>query len=67
VTAPSQLPVRGIWLLASHVVGRPVRTSDPYPHVCGWTGPGLMTGARVELRRRDCGACAEQQAKAAAK
>jgi hypothetical protein len=63
VIAPQPLPVRGIWLLASHVAGRPVCTDDPYPHVCGWTGPGLMTGAPVRLDRRGCGACAKATAK----
>lgn len=51
----------GHWIAASHVLGRPVSTQEvPYPHVCGWVGPGRMTGATVRLRWRDCVACAEQ-------
>lgn len=55
MTGPAQLPVRGIWLAASRLLGRPCRVDEPYPHVC-------RIGGR---RARDCGACAEQQRKAA--
>lgn len=59
MTGPTPLPVRGTWLLASKLLGRPCRVDDPYPHICGSvTADGKRRG------RRDCRACAEQ-AKAA--
>lgn len=54
----------GIWVLASRALGRPVTTTDTYPHVCGSILPGRHNDIR--LYTRDCGACqAERQAERA--
>ncbi len=53
----------GIWLGASHALGRDVAVSgEEYPHICGIQVTGVMTGARYRLGRRDCAACAEEHA-----
>ena len=58
MSAPVATP-RGVWLGASHALGRPVPVDEPYPHICGIDIVGRMTGARYRLWRRDCGACVE--------
>ena len=54
----------GIWVGASHALGRPVAVSgEEYPHICGISVVGQMTpGLRYRLTRRDCAACAEKTA-----
>lgn len=56
--ATSDTP-RGIWLGASYALGRNAATDQPYPHVCGITLTGRVTGVRYRLTRRDCAACRE--------
>lgn len=52
----------GIWVLASRALGRPITTTDVYPHVCGSILPGRH-GQDIRLHPIDCGACsAERQA-----
>jgi hypothetical protein len=53
----------GVWLGASYVLGRTVRVGELYPHiddqyVDSWTRPGT----RIQLWKRDCGACAWETA-----
>lgn len=57
------LPVRGLWMGASRVLGRPVRADEPYPHICQWPLPGQHGRHPIRLTRRDCAACAEQAAR----
>jgi hypothetical protein len=47
----------GIWVGASHALGRPVPVGEPYPHICGLRVVGTMTGREYTLWRRDCAAC----------
>jgi Bifunctional DNA primase/polymerase, N-terminal len=51
----------GLWIGASHALGRPVPVGGPYPHICHTTVDGRMPGSRVRLNRRDCAACATPQ------
>lgn len=51
----------GAWVLASRALGRPVTTTDTYPHICGSILPGRHN--EIRLYARDCAACiAERQA-----
>ncbi len=50
----------GIWLGASHDLGRPVPVGEPYPHICRTDIVGTMTGQRYTLTWRDCAACQYQ-------
>ena len=52
-------PGPGHWIAASRALRRPVPVDEPYPHVCGATVTG-MSGRTVQLRARDCAACAER-------
>jgi hypothetical protein len=53
----------GIWVGASHALGRPVAVAgEEYPHICGISVTGCMTGVRYRLTRRDCAACGEKNA-----
>ncbi len=54
----------GIWVGASHALGRDVAvTGEEYPHICGIQVTGTVTpGLRYRLGRRDCAACAEKTA-----
>jgi hypothetical protein len=58
----------GVWIGASYVLGRPVPVNEPYPHICGASVTGRITGRSVTLRHgvrdgyADCAACAHQQA-----
>lgn len=61
----SNPPGTGQWIGASYALGRPVSTGEPYPHICGVTVTGSMTGVTVRLRERHCAACAAQHAPAA--
>jgi hypothetical protein len=54
----------GVWVGASHVLGRPVPVDEPFPHVCGVDVTGTMTRRQFRLWARDCGACAEKRAPA---
>lgn len=47
----------GQWIGASILLARPVSVDAPYPHICGITMTGRMTGAPVRTGRRDCAAC----------
>ena len=48
----------GLWIGASYVLGRDVRTDEPYPHICGLVVDGRMTpGLRVLLEPKNCAAC----------
>ncbi|GAA4470324.1 hypothetical protein GCM10023170_086960 [Phytohabitans houttuyneae] len=50
------------WIGASYVLGREVRTDEPYPHICGLVVDGLMTGGlRILLEPRQCAACAQHE------
>ena len=53
--------MRGPWLAASAVLGRPVTDAKPYPHICGRLLPAdhVQSGRPVLLQRRDCAACAQ--------
>lgn len=53
-------PVRGIWLGASFALGRPAPVTEPYPHICGCTIVGRMTGRTVRLWRKECAACVQE-------
>jgi len=48
----------GLWIGATHALGRPVPVGGPYPHICHTTVDGRMTRQPVRLARRDCPACA---------
>lgn len=52
----------GLWIAASHALGRDVTTNEPYPHICNLDVVGRVTQPPVRYRlwRRDCAACAEQ-------
>lgn len=50
-----------VWIGASHALGRPVPVAGPYPHICGTTVVGTMTGVKVRITRRDCAACAAER------
>jgi hypothetical protein len=52
---------RGVWLGASHILGRPVPVEEN-PHVCGVRLEGLMTHRPVRLTSKDCAACAVRMA-----
>jgi hypothetical protein len=54
--------VPGRWIAASTVLGRPVPTTEPYPHICHRTGADTVSGQPVRLTARDCAACATQRA-----
>lgn len=56
----------GQWLGASIVLGRPVQVTERYPHICGVSLTGTMTGVFVRLRSKECATCAEQGAKSQA-
>jgi len=47
----------GVWLGASHALGHPTPTAEPYPHICGLRVVGTMSGREYTLWRRDCAAC----------
>lgn len=49
----------GIWLGASHILGRPVPVDRPYPHVCLHPFHSKRTGKVVALPQVACGACAD--------
>ncbi len=51
----------GIWVGASHVLGRDVAVSEPYPHICQLRVVGTMSGREYTLWRRDCAACRVEQ------
>ena len=51
-------PRTGLWIGASVALRRPAPTCEPYPHTCGTSLTGLMTGRPVRLGNRDCAACA---------
>lgn len=67
--APREVPARDHaridtthWIAASKALGRPVPTTDPYPHLCHRTvAAGAVTGRPVRLDTRDCAACAHQR------
>ncbi|MEU3455618.1 hypothetical protein ABZ671_18755 [Micromonospora sp. NPDC006766] len=61
MATPREAAGRGVWLGASHVLGRPVPFEEN-PHVCGNSLTGTMTGRSVRLTWRDCAACAVKQA-----
>jgi hypothetical protein len=48
----------GLWLAATHVLGRPVPVTGRYPHICSTTVTGPVTGQPFRTWRRDCPACA---------
>jgi hypothetical protein len=50
--------VAGLWLVATRVLGRPVPTGGPYPHICHTSLIGDLTGRPIRLASRDCPACA---------
>lgn len=50
----------GTWIAASKTLGRPVPTSEPYPHICGLTVTDTTSGRPTTLGRRDCAACANR-------
>jgi bifunctional DNA primase/polymerase-like protein/SLOG family YspA-like protein len=49
-----------VWVGASAVLGRPVPTTGPYPHVCRRSVTGT-SGRRVYLTARQCAACAQER------
>ncbi len=56
------VPPTGVWLGASHTLGRPVPVGEPYPHICRRTVAGAVTGQPVRLRWKDCAACQDESA-----
>lgn len=50
----------GVWLGASYVLGKPIPVSEPYPHICGHTVTGAMTGEQFQVWRNSCAACAQE-------
>lgn len=60
---PTKLAPPGLWLLATELLGQPVRVDDPpYPHVCGTALPAPKGVRPPRIQRRECVACAEQVA-----
>lgn len=58
---PTKLAPPGLWLFASHVLGRPVRADEePCPHVCGVALPAPPAVRAPRLGPRDCAACGER-------
>lgn len=57
IPGPAREPPVGVWLGASRALGRPVQTTEPYPHIHGRSFVGQTTGQMVRLTRRDCPAC----------
>lgn len=55
-----ETPPTDRWLGASKILGRPVASDNPYPHICGRLLPAERAHSRrpVLLQRRDCAACA---------
>lgn len=52
----------GRWIAASYILGRDVLVDEPYPHVCGlWVDARMTPGLRVQLWRRECAACIQEQ------
>ena len=54
----------GRWIAASKALGRDVPVTEPYPHICGRrvAAEDTLGGHAVRLKRRDCGACAAENA-----
>ncbi len=61
---PDPTTVPGHWIGASRALGRPVPTTDLYPHVCRCTvtADDTVSGRPARLTARDCAACAQQRA-----
>ena len=68
---PTRIAPRGIWLVASELLRRPVRAGDmiaglwtlndePYPHICGNALPAPRGVRPPRIQRRECAACVEQ-------
>lgn len=52
---------KGVWLLASALLGEPVSATGRYPHICGQkleAGKTLTKTQNLTYRERDCAACA---------
>jgi Bifunctional DNA primase/polymerase, N-terminal len=58
---PNPSAVPGRWLGASTALGRPVPTTESYPHVCRRTLTDALSGRPVRLTARDCAACWQQR------
>lgn len=57
----STMPV-GVWLGASWILGRKIRTDRTYPHICCTTVTGGISGRQVVVTGRDCAACMARRA-----
>lgn len=51
------------WIAASKILGRPVSTEEPYPHICCREVPADQTvsGRPVRMVPKNCAACAEEE------
>lgn len=51
----------GTWIAASYILGRPVPTAGPYPHICGRTVTSPTNPRRrIHLSPTQCAACTQR-------